>query len=303
MTDLPDAILIAGPTAGGKSALALELAAKTGGAIVNCDSMQVYDGLSILTARPDAAALQQADHLLYGHVAPSEHFSVAKWLVQARGTFESLRLQGRTAIFVGGTGLYFKALLEGLSSIPQIDPAIRQHWRAFALTEPEGLHPALLHRDPVAAARLNPGDRQRLVRALEVFDTTGRSIVEFQAEMGEPVISPQAIRWQMVVEPQREILHQRIEARFDAMLANGVLDEVAKFTALQLPNSLPVMKAIGLTQLSAYLRGEMALQEAVLLSKAATRQYAKRQSTWFRNQFGPEWQRNASIQTILETRH
>ncbi len=296
MANLPDAILIAGPTAGGKSALALDLAAKTGGAIINCDSMQVYGGLLVLTARPDAQTMLQAEHHLYGHVPPSQPYSVAIWLKQAADVYNFLQQQKRPALFVGGTGLYFKALLEGISSIPAIEPSVRQHWRGVGDIAPETLHGELLKRDPVAAARLNPADRQRLVRALEVFDTAGRSIIEFQSAAGNPVVRSHANLRKIIVEPPRQVLHQRIEARFDAMLAQGALDEVEKFMALGLPDQLPAMKAIGLAPLWAHVSGKISLEEAVLLSKASTRQYAKRQSTWFRNQFGPEWERNPAAQ-------
>ncbi len=291
MTDRPDAIVIAGPTAGGKSALALEMARRTGGVIINADSMQVYSGLTLLTARPSGADLMAAEHRLYGHVAPSEPWSVALWLAQARAEFEALRSQGRTAIFTGGTGLYFKALDEGISAMPEPDPQVRAFWRAVALEEPERLHGELARRDPLGAAALGPADRQRLVRALEVFDSTGMPIGHHQAHGERSGLLAGAHVERYLVEPERAALHARIEQRFDTMIAAGALDEVRDLLALRLDTSMPVMKAIGVPQLAAHLRGETELHDAVEAAKAATRQYAKRQSTWFRHQSGSEWTR------------
>lgn len=289
MADRPDAILIAGPTASGKSALALEMAQRTGGVIVNADSMQVYSALRVLTARPGAEELALAEHRLYGHVAADAQWSVASWLEDARAVFEELREQGRTAIFTGGTGLYFKALTEGISSMPQPDPAVRAHWRAVALDAPERLHGELAARDPAGAASLRPTDRQRLVRALEIFDTTGRPIAYFQATGQRlPVLSGARVE-RFLVEPQRAELHKRIDRRFEAMMEAGAAQEVSALLKLQLDAEMPVMKAIGVPQLSAWLRGELALEEAVAAAQAATRQYAKRQSTWFRHQLGEGW--------------
>jgi len=289
MADRPEAILIAGPTASGKSALALEMARRTGGVIVNADSMQVYDALPVLTARPGPEELAQAEHRLYGHVPADAPWSVALWLGEARAQFEELRAQGRTAIFTGGTGLYFKALTEGISVMPQPDPQIRAHWRAVAASEPERLHGELARRDAQGAVLLEPADRQRLVRALEVFDSTGLPIGHFQAHGArEPVLEGVSVE-RYLVELDRAELHARIARRFDAMLAAGALDEVRALLALDLAPSMPVMKAIGVPQLAALIRGEASLEEAVEAAKAATRQYAKRQSTWFRHQLGGGW--------------
>jgi tRNA dimethylallyltransferase len=291
VADLPEAILIAGPTAGGKSALALEMARRTGGAIVNADSMQVYDALPVLTARPGPGELAQAEHRLYGHVPANAPWSVALWLADARKAFEQLREAGRTAIFTGGTGLYFKALVEGISAMPEPDPAIRAHWRAVAASEPEQLHGELARRDAAGAASLEPADRQRLVRALEVFDSTGLPISHFQAQgLREPVLAGARVE-QYLVEPDRAELHARISRRFDMMLAAGALEEVRALLALQLPPSMPVMKAIGVPQLAGVVHGQTRLEDAAEAAKAATRQYAKRQSTWFRHQLANEWQR------------
>ncbi len=289
MTDRPEAILIAGPTAGGKSALALEMARRTGGVVVNADSMQVYSSLNVLTARPSPTDLMEAEHRLYGHVAPGEPWSVALWLAQAKAEFEALRLQGRAAIFTGGTGLYFKALDEGISAMPEPDPQVRAFWRAVALDDPERLHGELAKRDPQGAAALRPADRQRLVRALEVFDSTGLSIARHQAQ-GERTALLSGVRVERyLVEPDRPTLHARIERRFDTMISAGALDEVRDLLALGLDPAMPVMKAIGVPQLAAHLKGQSTLAEAIEAAKAATRQYAKRQSTWFRHQSGGSW--------------
>jgi tRNA dimethylallyltransferase len=289
MTDRPEAILIAGPTASGKSALALEMALRTGGVIVNADSMQVYRGLRLLTARPGEAEMQQAEHRLYGHVAPDAPWSVASWLDAARAEFSKLRSQGRTAIFTGGTGLYFKALEDGISAIPEPDPQVRAHWRAVGRDAPDRLHGELARRDPAGAASLAPSDRQRLVRALEVFDSTGLPIGHFQAQGAReaPLSGTRVERY--LVEPDRAVLHSRIDRRFEAMMASGALEEVRELLSLNLDPAMPVMKAIGVPQLAACLRGEITLSEATEAAKAATRQYAKRQSTWFRHQLAGGW--------------
>jgi tRNA dimethylallyltransferase len=289
MADRPEAILIAGPTASGKSALALELARKTGGVIINADSMQVYSALRVLTARPGAEEMAQAGHRLYGHVAPDAPWSVALWLDDARREFGELREQGRTAIFAGGTGLYFKALEEGISAMPEPDPAARAHWRSVARDAPQSLHAELARRDPEGAGRLKPSDRQRLVRALEIVDTTGLPIRHFQESSERMQVLSGARVERYVVEPGRAELHARIDRRFDAMIASGAIEEVRELLQLGLDPAMPVMKAIGVPQLGAFIRGETPLEEAVAAAKAATRQYAKRQSTWFRHQIGRDW--------------
>jgi len=293
MAERPVAILIAGPTAGGKSALALEFAARTGGAIVNADSMQVYRELSILTARPSPEELAAAQHLLYGQVPASAQWSVAHWLAGARSTLGALVAEGRTAIFTGGTGLYFKALLEGISAMPPPDAQVREHWRRQGLVAPQTLHAELARRDPEGAHRIEPGDRQRLVRALEVFDTTGLPIGHYQEEGERHSILAGLSIDKIIVEPDREVLHRRIGERVDRMIAAGALDEVKALLGLGLPCEAPAMKAIGVSQLAAALSGTISIGDATELLKAATRQYAKRQSTWFRHQLGADWTRQA----------
>lgn len=291
MGERPDVVLIAGPTASGKSALALEAARTFDGVVVNADSMQVYGALSILTARPGPDEMNGVEHRLYGHVGAARAYSVAEWLEDVSQALTEIRRLGRTAILVGGTGLYFAALENGLSAIPEIDPQVRETWRRRAKAQPQSLHDELARRDAQAAALLEPGDTQRLTRALEVFDATGRSIVEWQRDgrMQGPLGGLRVEK--RLVEIDRAELHRRIERRFDAMISQGAIDEVRTLLDLGLPGDLPVMRAIGVPQLSGIVRGETDAREAVAMAKAATRQYAKRQVTWFRNQTGPDWVR------------
>lgn len=286
-----NAILIAGPTASGKSSLALKFARENGGVIVNADSMQVYSVLDVLTARPSPTDLAEAPHRLYGHVHPATPYSTGTWLRDVNRLIESGELAGRTGIFVGGTGLYFRALTEGISAMPDIPAALREHWRQRLAEEgPAVLHRLLQERDPGSAKALRPSDGQRLARALEVFDASGRSILEWQAERGVPLVDPESAR-QMVIEPDRAVLAQRIEQRFDKMLESGAMHEAAAMSALALDPALPATKAIGVRELQSVIAGGMTLEDARERAIIATRQYAKRQMTWFRNQFGPEWTR------------
>ncbi|MGQ2903008.1 MAG: tRNA (adenosine(37)-N6)-dimethylallyltransferase MiaA [Neoaquamicrobium sediminum] len=288
---LKNAILIAGPTASGKSALALRLARETGGPVVNADSMQVYGVLRVLTARPDETQLAAAPHRLYGHVDPREAYSTGRWMRDVEALIRSGELGSKPAIFVGGTGLYFRALLDGLSAMPEVPPTIRQRWRdALADKGPVALHDLLAERDPAAAGTIRSTDGQRIVRALEVLEASGKPISQWQARSGTPLVE-QASAQLMVIEPDRAVLKGRIDQRFDAMIEEGALDEVRAIAALDLDDALPVMKAIGVRELIAADRGETGFEEAIDRAKIATRQYAKRQSTWFRNQLGPEWQR------------
>jgi len=286
-----NAILIAGPTASGKSALALELAAEKGGVIVNADSMQVYDVLEVLTARPGSEDRARAPHHLYGHVSPAVAYSTGAWLRDVAKLIEDGAFAGRVPIFVGGTGLYFRALSEGISQMPEVPPSVRAHWRGrWAEEGAEALHRVLAERDPDMARRLKPGDSQRIVRALEVLDASGRSILAWQGERGRPLLARGSARF-LVIEPDRAELGRRIDRRFDHMLEAGALDEVRALAAMRLDPALPAMKAIGVRELQAADAGEIGFDEAISRAKIATRQYAKRQSTWFRNQLGPEWQR------------
>jgi tRNA dimethylallyltransferase len=286
---IENATLIAGPTASGKSAMALDLAERHDGVIVNADSMQVYSILDLLTARPEPADLARVRHELYGHVHPSRAYSTGAWLRDVERLARSGTLAGRTVIFVGGTGLYFRALVEGLSEMPEIPHAIRERWR-HELTESgaERLHDLLSERDPQAAGSIRPSDGQRIVRALEVLEASGRSIVAWQADRGKALIDRATARL-LVVRPARNELVRRIDARFDRMIEGGVLEEVRALAALKLDPALPALKAIGFRELQAALDGLMGIDEAIERAKIATRQYAKRQATWFRHQLGPEW--------------
>ena len=290
MSDI-DAILITGPTASGKSALAVELARAHGGVVVNADSMQVYDTLRVLTARPSEADMEGIPHHLYGHVPAAQAYSTGVWLREAALLVERLREEGRMPVFVGGTGLYFKALTGGLSDMPGIPPEIRSRLRERLLAEgAEALHRELADRDGAVAETLNPQDGQRTVRALEVIEATGQSIAAFQGRTGPVVIDPDRAR-KIVVLPDRALLHERINSRFEKMLAMGAADEVRALLALELPPEMPVMKAIGVSQIAAMLKGEMTREDVLETGAAATRQYAKRQMTWFRNQMDESWER------------
>lgn len=283
------AVLIAGPTASGKSRLALEMAQRSGGVILNADSMQVYSGLRLLTARPDADDAARAPHLLYGHVDPATAYSTGQWLRDVAALHETGALAGRTPIFVGGTGLYFRALTEGLSEMPAIPDDIRTRWR-YRLNEegPARLHRLLMAVDPQAAMALQAADGQRIVRALEVMETSGRSVLDWQRDKGSPLIEL-ASSTRMVLDIDRNLLRDRINQRFDQMIAAGALDEVRSLMNRNLDPALPAMRAIGAPELAAYLAGEISLEAAAEKAKAATRQYAKRQLTWFRNQMGSDW--------------
>jgi tRNA dimethylallyltransferase len=290
------AVLIAGPTASGKSALALDLVEKLTragqpAAIVNADSMQVYSVLRILTARPDAGEMARAPHHLYGHVPAQERYSAGRWLDDVRGVLAGLEAAGHLPVLVGGTGLYFSALTQGLAALPDIPAAIRQHWQAEMVTQgPAALHRLLAERDTAAAAAIGPGDRQRIVRALEVQEATGRSILAWQDVEAEPPLIDPAVTLRFVVEPDRAALYAAIERRFDAMVGAGALDEVAGLLALDLDPDLPVMKAIGVKAFADFLGKRIPLAQAIARAKTQSRQYAKRQMTWFRNQMA-DWER------------
>ena len=275
-------ILIAGPTASGKSALALALAERLGGTVINADAMQVYRELRILTARPSEADERRAPHRLYGHVPGREAYSAARYAAEARDALAAAATAGSMPIVVGGTGLYFKALTEGLSPIPPIPEEIRTHWRARAADEGAGaLHAILGERDPEMAARLKPTDPQRLVRALEVLEATGTSLARWQEQPGAPVVRVKEGR-AVVVSPERDVLRRRCDARFDAMMEAGALDEVRALLQLGLSAELPVMRALGVGPLAALIAGRLDTAEAAEAAKAETRQYAKRQLTWLR---------------------
>ncbi len=286
----PRAILIAGPTASGKSALALTLAERVGGSIINADSMQVYRDLRILTARPTLEEERRVPHLLYGHVDAAENSSVGRWLMDARAALAEAEAARRLPLFVGGTGLYFKALTQGLSAVPPVPPEVRKRVRGEAegVVTPD-LHARLAAADPRTAARLRPSDRQRILRALEVFTATGRPLAEWQELPGVPLLKP-AETLSVFLAIDRATLHARIDARFDAMMAAGALEEVKHLAERALDPSLPVMTAYGVPWLMRHLTGEISLEQAAAGGKADTRRYSKRQETWFRNQMqGWKW--------------
>ena len=284
----PEIILIAGPTASGKSALALALAEKLGGIIVNADSMQVYRDLRIITARPTPEDEQRAPHRLYGYIDAAENYSVGRWCTEAAAALAATERYGRAAIIVGGTGLYFNALTRGLTAVPPIPAEIRDKVRARLARDGVGaLHRELKQRDPAAAARLMPGDRARIARALEVVLATGRSLLDWHGE-GKPASLDPTRAAKVFLMPGRDQLLRRIDARFEAMIAAGAIEEVRALAARDLAPELPAMKAHGVPWLMRHLRGEISLAEAVEGGQRETRQYTKRQATWFRNQL-PEF--------------
>jgi tRNA dimethylallyltransferase len=272
------ALLIAGPTASGKSARALALAEERGGVIINADALQVYAGLRILSARPTAAEEARAPHRLYGHVAAEQPYSVAAWAAEAQREMTAAWEQGLIPIITGGTGLYFRALEKGLAPVPPIPEDVRSLWRGFT----GDLHAELRARDPEMAQRLAAGDRQRITRALEVVDGTGRSLLDWQREGQEQAALEGVSVERIFIDVPREELYARADTRFALMIEQGALDEAR--TLMDRDPMLPVMKAIGLPELIAHLKGEMTLEEAVAKAKTATRQYIKRQLTWWRGQ-------------------
>ncbi|WP_407519900.1 tRNA (adenosine(37)-N6)-dimethylallyltransferase MiaA [Methylobacterium oryzisoli] len=283
------AILIAGPTASGKSALALALARARGGVVINADSMQVYRDLRRLTARPSEAEEAEAPHRLYGHVDGAVNFSVGHYLADAAAVLDETWAAGRLPVLVGGTGLYVKAMLEGLSEIPAVPEAVRAAVRAQA--EARGtaaLHAELALRDPEGAARIAPGDRLRVLRALEVLAATGRPLAAFQGTRRPGPLAGAACE-KLFLVPDRAVLRARIDARFLAMMEAGALDEVRALRARRLDPMLPVMRAHGVPGLIAHLDGAVTREEAVARGQADTRRYAKRQVTWFRHQVGGDW--------------
>jgi tRNA dimethylallyltransferase len=282
-------VLIAGPTASGKSALALELALNAGGIVINADSMQVYRDLRVITARPTQDEEARVPHRLYGHVDAAVNFSAGAWVADAAKALEEARAEGRLPIFIGGTGLYFKALTAGLSVVPPIPAEMREDVRArLERNGVEALHAELARRDPRAAERLNLRDRTRIARALEVIEATGRSLLDWHHE-GQPPLLPKDSFRAVFLAPERDELYARIDARFDAMLGAGALTEVERLAARGLDSLLPAMKAHGVPALIRHLRGELSLEEAAIIGRADTRHYAKRQFTWFRHQL-PEFE-------------
>jgi len=281
-------VLIAGPTASGKSALALELACRHGGVIINTDSMQVYRDLRVITARPSAAEEAEVPHRLYGTIDAAVNFSAGAWVNEAAQQLQEARAQKMLPIFTGGSGLYFKALIRGLSAVPPIAPLVRDDVRARLERDgPEALHAELKLRDPAAADRLKPRDRSRIARALEVVLATGRPLTDWHRDGLPPLLPPDNLI-ALFLAPERDALYARIDARFGAMLNTGALEEVAALASRKLDPLLPAMKAHGVPALIRHLNGELSLEQAAVIGRADTRHYAKRQFTWFRHQL-PEF--------------
>ncbi len=284
----PVAVLIAGPTASGKTALSIQLAKELDAWVVNADSMQIYSDLHILSARPSAEEESQAPHYLFGHVASEQPYSVMNWLTELEEVLCKARDEDRLLVVVGGTGLYFKSALEGLSLLPEIPQDVREYWRAYAQTATsEELHGMLQARDAVMADRLHPSDTQRIVRALEVMEGTSKSLSHWQQERSKPVLDECEVM-RVVLSPDRKVLHERIHRRFDLMVEQGAVKEACTLWEMGLDPKLQVMKAIGVKQLAEASLGLTSMEWAIDKAKTETRRYAKRQSTFFRGQLA-DW--------------
>ena len=299
LTDVadPSVIIVAGPTASGKSALALELAAAFGGTIINADSQQIYRDLEILSARPDTAAMRRVPHRLYGFLDAAERGSVGRWRDLALAEIPAAQAHGSLPFLVGGTGLYLRALQHGLAAVPPIPPETRAE--AAARYDEFGgpaFRERLMTLDPVAAARLPSGDRQRLMRAWEVVRATGRPLGDWQRRAAGPLPYRFAT---ILMMPPREALYAACDARFAAMIARGAVEEAAALAARGLAPDLPAMKGVGVPELLRHLRGETSLAEAVIAGQRATRRYAKRQMTWFRHQMVPDLRLDQRISEAL----
>jgi tRNA dimethylallyltransferase len=284
----PRAVLIAGATASGKSALASTLAEELGGTIINADSMQVYRDLRIITARPAPDEEARVPHLLYGHVDAAENYSAGRWCVEAGAAIAAVARTGRLPIVVGGTGLYFKTLTQGLAAVPPIPATLRAEVRGRLAAEGvAALHAELARHDAASAQRLMPGDRARITRALEVVLATGRSLIDWHRGGMKPALDPDCTI-KLFLDIERAELYRRIDARFDAMVAAGALGEVRALAERRLDPALPAMKAHGVPWLIRHVAGEIGLDVATDAAKRDTRRYTKRQATWFRHQL-PDW--------------
>ncbi|WP_332702447.1 tRNA (adenosine(37)-N6)-dimethylallyltransferase MiaA [Devosia sp.] len=293
MTGRRRAVLIAGPTASGKSALALELAQAQDGIVVNADAMQIYEVLQVVTARPSDADMALAEHRLYGTVPAAVRFSTGQWLTSVSEVMKNAD-PARPLIFVGGTGLYFDALLNGFADVPEVPAALAlQVQQEIQALDGEQRLELLRREDPVAAARLKVVDPQRLTRALAVKRATGRTLSSFQDELSASMLADFLSVDRIVLDPDRDVLRKRIAVRFEQMFGGGAVDEVKALRALDLDPSLPVMKAIGVREIGDWLDGAIEQDEAIELATIATQQYAKRQRTWFRNRFG-DWPRRGA---------
>jgi tRNA dimethylallyltransferase len=283
----PPLALIAGPTASGKSALALALAERIDGTVINADSAQVYRDLRIISARPTPQEEERVPHRLYGYRDGADPCSTAEWAADAKGAIAEAHEAGRLPILVGGTGLYIRTLIEGIAPVPEIRPEIRTSVRAMPVSDARD---ALEQEDPQAAARLRPGDSARIARALEVVRSTGRPLQQWQQARAGGIGDAVELR-PLILLPPRPWLQQRCDERFDRMFSDQGFEEVSSLLERGLSPLLPVMRAIGVRQLASFLRGELSRAEALEAGRIATRQYAKRQYTWFRRQPPPRWPR------------
>lgn len=292
--ELPKVALIAGPTASGKSALAIELARRTGGTVINADSAQVYAELQVLSARPSREEEMQAPHRLFGHVTGSQDYSAARWAAEAKAEIAAAHERGSLPILAGGTGMYIRTLLDGIAPVPPIDPAIRAEVRSLPVVE---TYRQLSQLDPAAAHRLNPADTTRIARALEVVRSTSRTLADWQGGRtggiaGAIDLTP------LILLPDRAWLAERCDRRLVMMFETGAIEEVrALQTRTDIPPDAPVRRAIGVPEIAAYLDGALTHDEALMRAQAATRQYAKRQYTWLRHQPPPAWPRSAATET------
>ena len=284
---LPPLALIAGPTASGKSALALALAERAGGVIINADSAQVYCDLQIVSARPSPEDEARASHRLYGYRDGDEPCSAADWATDAKAAIAEAREAGKLPILVGGTGLYIRTLLEGIAPVPAIDPEIRAAVRSLDVAE---AYARLDEEDPEAAQRLRPSDSSRIARALEVVRSTGKSLSVWQREKHGGIAAEVALT-PLLLLPPRDWLYTRCDQRFERMMSNEGIEEVGRLLARNLDAALPVMHAIGVPEIGSYLRGELTREQTVAAGRTATRQYAKRQYTWFSRQPPADWPR------------
>jgi tRNA dimethylallyltransferase len=287
--DLPALALIAGPTASGKSALALALAEAEGGVIINADSAQVYKDLRVVSARPSQEEQARIPHRLYGTRDGADPCSAADWAKEAKAAIAEAHVGGKLPILVGGTGLYLRTLLDGIAPVPEIDPAIRAAARALPVAE---AHEALQQEDSGAAERLRASDTSRVARALEVVRSTGRTLSDWQRERVGGIAGSVDLR-PLLLLPPRAWLYERCDARFEGMMSLEGLAEVSSLLARNLSPALPVMRAIGVREIAAFLRGETTREEAVAAGRMATRRYAKRQYTWFAHQPPADWPRFA----------
>ena len=286
-TRKPPVVLIAGPTASGKSALALQFAKRSGGVIVNADSAQIYRNLPILSAAPTCEERAQAEHRLYGMRDPAEPCSAAEWAEMARKEIAEIHAEERLPILVGGTGLYVRTLLDGIAPVPPIDPAVRERVRSQPVEQNRA---ELESADPEAAARLRPTDRTRIARALEVVLSTGQTLAEWQQHR-EGGVGRQVDLKALILLPPRGSLYARCDERFERMFESGAVEEVKALLNRGLDASLPAMRAIGVREIASYLSGNATREQAVATGQQATRNYAKRQYTWFAHQPPPDWPR------------